>query len=175
LRAQRASLKSRIRPRASLIPAQGNALGKSNGFSWKANGLSHSMNVTCGINQRSRGTLVARGGGPMNRARWRWSYDSSRTCSWGVSPGWYELTPLASPGAFNGRCPNSSRQAKAHYRHGLALRGRTGIAAAPKKKIRPQRLPRQWRDIRPPSLESLRVLRKRSVVTPKTGVKSTDS
>src|SRR5213592_2272971 len=25
--------------------------------------------------------------------------------SWGGAPGWYELTPLASPGAFNGKCP----------------------------------------------------------------------
>jgi hypothetical protein len=29
------------RPKTSLIPAQGNALGKSNGFSLKTNGLSH--------------------------------------------------------------------------------------------------------------------------------------
>ena len=31
---------------------------------------------------------------------------ASRTCSWGFAPGWYELTPLASPGGFNGKCSN---------------------------------------------------------------------
>src|SRR2546427_308454 len=37
---------------------------------------------------------------------------TSRACEWlntywGVAPGWYELTPLASPGAFKGKGPNS--------------------------------------------------------------------
>ena len=68
------------------------------------------MNVTCGIYQGGRGTQVARGGGPMNRAVGaQLQYASSPACSWGVAPGWYELTPLASPGAFNSKCPNSSR------------------------------------------------------------------
>src|SRR6266700_4957923 len=77
------------------------------------------MNVTCGIDQRGRGTRVARGGEPMSRAVGARLY-SSPTCSWGVAPGWYELTPLASPGAFNGKCPNSSRQEKPRSRGGAA-------------------------------------------------------
>jgi len=42
---------------------------------------------------------------------------SSRTCSWGVAPGWYDLTPLASPGAFNSKCPISSAGWKPALRH----------------------------------------------------------
>ena len=57
-----------------------------------------------------RGTWVARGG-PMNRAV------GARLCSLshlflgrcpGNAPGWYDLAPLASSGAFNGNPPNSN-------------------------------------------------------------------
>src|SRR5437667_5108220 len=74
---------------------------------------SNSMNVTCGIDPGGRGTQVARGGRPMNRAVGAplcfFSYLFLGRCP-GVAPGWYELTPLASPGAFNSKCPNSRRQ-----------------------------------------------------------------
>src|SRR5882724_4109585 len=77
--------------------------------------MTNSMNVACGINQRRRGTRVVRGGGPMNRAVGARLYFLAPVP--GASPGrrprlWYELTPLASPGAFNGKCPNPRAQAR---------------------------------------------------------------
>jgi len=67
------------------------------------------MNVTYRIDQqlgRVRG--LARAGGRMSRAY------GAQLCYLflgrrpGVAPGWYEMTPLASAGAFNGKCQNSS-------------------------------------------------------------------
>src|SRR2546425_11404441 len=50
------------------------------------------MNVTCGFDQRGRGTPVARGGGPMNRAVGAelcfFSHLFLGRCP-GVAPGWY--------------------------------------------------------------------------------------
>ena len=42
---------------------------------------------------------------------------TARECEWlnthcGVAPGWFQLTPLASPGAFNGKGPNSRADCK---------------------------------------------------------------
>src|SRR5438034_11140916 len=69
------------RPKASLIPARATPWEKATDFhrrptaclipesqSCCAGTNSSSMDITCGIDQRGRGTRLARGRGPMNRA-----------------------------------------------------------------------------------------------------------
>ena len=68
---------------------------------------SNSMNVTCGIDQRV-GRCAAGSWRRADEAPLALGYTFAGTSSWGSAPGWYELPPLASPGTFDDKCPNSS-------------------------------------------------------------------
>jgi hypothetical protein len=87
---------------------------RANGFSLQANGLPHiSISEICVTHMpQSLSQVIVHivfSTKAMNRAVGA-QYASFRTNSWGFAPGWYELTPLASYGAFNGKCPNSRRR-----------------------------------------------------------------